>query len=156
MVPSSAKDLLVRASDDKFILRPADAREIRIAPYQTSFRTGVQIALGGFRNNGPRSPQSPLNLRLFLNMALEDGDEDLIFEATAVEHDAALRRLNWPTAVDGREVDATVLSNDDGTLLPRDWPKPCDPIRRALNDTDWNTSTVQIRPDLKSGVAIRP
>jgi hypothetical protein len=135
MVPSSAQDLLVRASDDEFSLRLADAREIQITPYQTGFKTGVKITLGGFRNNGQRSPGAPLDLRLFLTMCLEGGDEDLVFEAVALERDTVIRELNWPTAMDGREVDYTVLSNDDGMLLPRDWPKPYHPIRRALNDT---------------------
>jgi len=135
MVPSSAKDLLVRASDDEFNIRLADAREIRISPYQTGFKTGVKITLGEFRNSGQRSPGSPLGLRLYLTICLEGGDEDLVFEAAAVERDTAIRELNWPTAIDGRDVDYTVLSNDDGMLLPRNWPKPYHPIRRALNDT---------------------
>jgi len=32
-------------------------------------------------------------------------------------------------------VDATVLSHDDGMLLPRDWTKPYYAIHRARNDT---------------------
>ncbi len=135
MVPSSKQDLLVRADDDEFRLRLADAGEIQIAPYRTGFKTGVKISLGGFRNAGQRAPGSPLDLRLFLTMALEGGDEDLTFEVAAVERDTLVRELNWPTAIEGREVDATVLSNDDGMLLPRDWPKPYHPIRRAQNDT---------------------
>lgn len=135
MVSSSAKDILVRASDDEFNLRLADAGEITITPYQTVFKTGVKITLGEFRNSGQHSPGSPLDLRLFLTMCLEGGDEDLIFEAAAVERDTVIRELNWPTAIDGRDVDYTVLSNDDGMLLPRDWPKPFHPIHRAQNDT---------------------
>ena len=135
MAPSSAPDLLVRAADDEFSLRLADAGQVQIAPYQTGFKTGVKITLDGFRNSGQRAPGAPLGLRLYLTVALEGGDEDLVFEAAAVERDALIRELNWPAAIDGREVDATVLSNDDGVLLPRDWPKPYHPIRRAQNDT---------------------
>ncbi len=135
MVPSSTTDLLVRAFDDEFSLRLADAGELHITPYQTGYMTGVKIAAGGFRSTGQRAPDAPLDLQLFLTMALEGGDEDLVFEIAAVERTALIRELNWPTAIDGREVDATVLSNDDGTLLPRDWPKAYHPIRRARNDT---------------------
>jgi hypothetical protein len=34
----------------------------------------------------------------------------------------------------GREVDYTVICSDDGTLLPRNWPKPYHPIHRAAGD----------------------
>jgi len=135
LVPSSVKDLLVRQADDEFNLRLADAGEIRIEPHRTGFSTGIKITLDGFRSTGQRAPGAPLGLRLYLTVALEGGDEDLVFEAAAVERDTVIRELNWPPAVDGREVDATVLSNDDGALLPRDWPKPYQPIRRAQNDT---------------------
>ena len=36
--------------------------------------------------------------------------------------------------MDGREVDYTVIPSDNGTLLPRDWPKPYHPIHRAAGD----------------------
>jgi len=68
-------------------------------------------------------------------MALEGGDEDLNFEVAVVERNALIRELNWPTAIDGREIDFTLLSNDDGEMLPRDWPHVYHPIRRAANDT---------------------
>jgi catechol 2,3-dioxygenase-like lactoylglutathione lyase family enzyme len=135
MIPSSAQDLLVREGGHEFRLRLADAREIQIVPYRTGFKTGVKITLGGFRRPGARASGPSLDLRLFLTLALEGGDEDLAFEVAAAEGRAAIRELNWPTAVDGREVDATVLSNDDGMLLPRDWPTAYHPIRRATNDT---------------------
>ncbi len=135
MVPSSTADLLVRAADDEFRLALAEASEIRIEPWETGFKTGVRMSLGGFRNGGQRAPGSPLDFRLFLTMALEGAEEDLVFEVAAVERNALIRELNWPPAIDGREVDAAVLSNDDGMLLPRNWPKPYHPIRRAANDT---------------------
>ncbi len=37
--------------------------------------------------------------------------------------------MNWPTALDAREVDHTLLSNSRGNLLPRNWPKEFFPIR---------------------------
>jgi hypothetical protein len=135
MVASTPQDLIVRAHDDEFPLRLADARDVKITPWRTGFKTGVKIALGDFRSTGHRAPGSLLDLRLYLTMAVEGGDEDLAFEAMASEGAATVRELRWPTAVDGREVDATLLSNDDGMLLPRDWPKRYHPILRAKDDT---------------------
>jgi hypothetical protein len=131
MVPSSARDLLVRIKNDDVWLRLADAGAIRVVPYRTGFKSGVKITLGNFPGNAPQ------DLRLILTMALEGGDEDLTFEVAAVEGatGATIRELNWPTAMDGRDIDATVLSNDDGMLLPRDWPKAFHPIHRAKEDT---------------------
>jgi hypothetical protein len=134
MLPSSAQDLLVRADGDDFRLRLAEAREIRITPYDTGFSSGVKIVLSDFRNTGQRHPDAPVGLRLVLTMALESGTEDLIFETVANETGARVRELNWPKEIDGREVDYTVLSSDDGTLLPRDWPKPYHPGQRAAGD----------------------
>lgn len=135
MVPSSDNDLLVNSGNDEFHLRLADARQISITPYRTGFRSGVKITLGGFESTGLRSPGSPLDMRLFLTMGLEAGTEELVFEAMALERETVVRELNWPTAIDGREVDYTVLSNDDGVLLPRDWPKLFHPIHRSKVDT---------------------
>ena len=45
------------------------------------------------------------------------------------ERSATLRQLDWPGALDAREVDYTLLSNGRGTLLPRHWPKEYYPIR---------------------------
>jgi len=135
MVPSSEKDLLVKTPDDEFYLRLADAGEIRIERFDTGYKTGVKLTVTGFRSNGLHRPGAPLDITLFLTMALEGGDEDLTFEVAAVEGETRIRELNWPTAIDGRHVDCTLLSNDDGMMVPRDWPKSYHPILRARNDT---------------------
>jgi hypothetical protein len=135
MVPSSAQDLVARLNGDEFSIRLADARDIKIEPWRTGFKTGVKITLADFRSTGQKAPGAALDLRLYLTVALEGGDEDLTFEIAAVEGAATIRELRWPTAMDGREVDATLLSNDDGMMLPRDWPKPFHVIRRAKDDT---------------------
>jgi len=135
MVPSSARDLQVRTGGGDHWLRLADAGEIAIEEYRTGFKTGVKLTLGGFRTPPGDGTSDALDLRLFLTMALEGGDEDLTFEIAAVEGAARIRELNWPMAIDGRDVDATLLSNDDGVLLPRDWPRAYHPIRRARQDT---------------------
>jgi Family of unknown function (DUF5696) len=134
MVPSSAQDLLVKMDGDEFRLRLADATDLKITPYATGFKTGIKLTLGGFRSTGQRAPGSPLGLRLVLTMCLEGSDEDLVSEAVAIESGASVRELNWPKEMDGREVDYTVISSDDGTLLPRNWPKPYHPIHRAAGD----------------------
>jgi len=135
MVPSADKDMLVRAFDDEFNVRLADARDIQIVEYQAGFKTGVKITLDGFHATGLQAPGAPLGLRLYLTVAMEGGDEDLDFEVSAVERGASIRELNWPAAMDGRDVDYTVLSSDEGELLPRTWPTRYHPIHRAVNDT---------------------
>jgi hypothetical protein len=133
LVPSSSKDLQVRVKGVDRWIRLSGARGRQITPYRTGFSSGVRIALGDFQTSS--SPSPGLDLKLFLTVALEGGDEDLTFGVAAIEGAATVRELNWPTAVDGRAVDATVLSNDDGVLLPRDWPTPYYPIHRAKDDT---------------------
>ncbi|HEV8145815.1 MAG TPA: DUF5696 domain-containing protein, partial [Bryobacteraceae bacterium] len=135
MVPSSKDDVLVGTAGDEFPLRLADAGEIKIAPYQTGFKTGVKIVLDRFRSSGQRAPGAPLQLRIVLTMCLEGRDEELVSEVTVIERGLTVRELNWPKEPDGREVDFTVIPSDDGTLLPRNWPKTYHPIHRAKGET---------------------
>ncbi len=134
MVPSGSEDMLVGAGGDRFWVRLADAGNIRIAPYRTGFKTGVRLILDGFRGTGQAAPDAPLDLRVVLTMCLEGADEELVSEAMVNEGAAVVKELHWPFAMDGRDVDYTVLSNDNGTLLPRNWPKPYHPIQRAAGD----------------------
>ncbi len=134
MVPSSSQDMLVSAAGDRFRVRLADAGHIQIAPYETGFKTGVRLILDQFRSTGQLAPGAPVDVRLVLTMCLEGPDEELVSEAMVNEYSAAVKELRWPTALDGREVDYTVLSSDNGTLLPRNWPKPYHPIQRAAGD----------------------
>ena len=127
LVPSGPNDLLVKSAGKEFPLRLADARKIDITPYDTGFKTGVKITLSDWPDAG--------ELKLFLTMALEGRDEELVCDVAADEmHGTLVRRLDWPTALDGREVDSTMLSNHRGMLLPRDWPKPYFPIRATNAD----------------------
>ena len=134
MTPSSNQDMRIEAGSDRFYVRLADAGGIQIAPYETGFKKGVRIVLDKFQSTGIAARGSLLNTRVVLTMCLEGADEDLIFEAMVNENGAAVKELNWPKEMDGREVDYTVISSDDGTLLPRDWPRPYHPIRRAPGD----------------------
>ena len=124
MNQSSTKDMLVKAKDEEFYLRLADAKKISIVPYDTGFKTGVKISLGQWKHQG-----ADLDLALFLTICLEGKDEELVFDTSASEHDTTLRQLDWPTALDASAVDYTVLSNGRGTILPRNWPKEYFPIR---------------------------
>lgn len=135
MLPSSAGDLLIAAGGDEFRMGLAEAGRIAVTPYDTGFKSGVKVVLDGFRAGGVRAPGSPLDLRVVLTMCLEGGDEDLVFEAMVNEPgSAAVKELNWPGAMNGREVDYTVISSDNGTLLPRDWPRFYHPILRSANE----------------------
>jgi len=116
--------MLVKARGEEVSLRLADAKRISVVPYDTGFKTGVKISLAGWKQK-----PNDLDLELFLTVCLEGKDEELVFDVAANEHDAALRQLDWPAALDAREVDYTLLSNGRGTLLPRNWPKEYYPIR---------------------------
>ena len=124
MMPSTAKDMLVRANALDFYLRLCDAAKIAIVPYDSGFKTGLKISLGQWRHQGRN-----LDLALFLTVCLEGGDEELVFTASASEGNSTLRQLDWPAALESSEVDYTLLSNGRGTLLPRKWPKDYFPIR---------------------------
>jgi hypothetical protein len=124
LAPSGAKDMLVKLNGEEFPLKLADAQQTLIAPYDTGFKTGVKLKLSQWRHE-----KRALDLTLYLTIAFEGRDEDLVFEAAADEHSAVLRQLDWPTAMDAREVEHTILSNGRGNLLPRAWPKEFFPIR---------------------------
>ncbi len=124
MMPSSPRDMLLKSKGEEFQERLADARKIRIVPYDAGFKTGVKIGLTGWQHE-----RNSLDLELFLTICLEGTDEELVFDASAREHETLLRQLDWPAALDARDVDYTLLSNGRGTLLPRNWPKEYSPIR---------------------------
>ncbi len=117
-------------------MRLADAKNVEIAPWQTGFSTGLKITL----SNWPQAQK----LSLFLTVALQGPDEDLVFDVSAQEQDVAVRQLDWPTALDGRDVDCTLLSNHRGVLLPRNWPKPYFPDRATNPDGTAKASDASI------------
>lgn len=134
MAASGPQDMLVKSRGKEFYLRLADAGKIGITRYDTGYKTGVKITLGEWRHRGLLPQDAELDLTLFLTVCLEGKDEDLVFDIAADEREALVRRLDWPTALDAREVDLTVLSNGRGNLLPRNWPKPYHPIRATNPD----------------------
>ncbi len=82
MVPSAAKDMLVKSHGKEFYLRLADAKRISIVPYDTGFRTGVKIILGNWKQL-----RRSLDLQLVLTLGLEGKDEELVFDVAANEFD---------------------------------------------------------------------
>jgi len=123
-LPSTIGDTLVKSAGRDFSLRLADAKKISIVPYETGFKTGVKITLSDWQANNASIP-----LDIFLTICLQGKTEELVFDVVANERGATLRQLDWPGALDAREVDYTLLPNGRGTLLPRNWPKQYYPIR---------------------------
>ena len=125
LMPSIAGDLHVRVQSKDRKLRLADAKRVDVEPYDTGYKTGVKLALSEW----PEAPQ----LKLYLTLALEGADEDLVFDVVAVETDETkIRQLDWPGPTDPKaagEGDYTLLPNHRGVLLPHDWPKAYFPIR---------------------------
>src|SRR5688572_13347855 len=122
MMPSVAGDLIVKAAGKEFPARLADASKIDVVPYDTGYKTGVKLTLSGWKDAG--------ELTLFLTVALEGKDEELVADVAADESRGAIvRRLDWPGPLDAREIDHTLLSNHRGVLLPRTWDRPYFPIR---------------------------
>src|SRR5215472_9541326 len=128
-VASTPHDMLVKSGREEFATGLSQAKKIEIVPYDAGFKTGVKISLSGWSHNS-----SNIDLKLFLTVCLEGRDEDLVFDTTASEDEATLRQLDWPGALDARDIAYTVLSNGRGTLLPRNWPKEYYPIRSITPD----------------------
>lgn len=140
MVPSQANDMIVMKNGMEFPIRLTDAGKHNIAYYDAAFKTGIKITLEKWNN---------LDLKLYLTICLEGDEEDLVFDIAAEEPHTFIRQLNWPTALDAREVDYTVLSNVRGVLLPRNWPTPYHPIRTYEPD---GSITKSDRSELQSNV----
>src|ERR1043166_4393492 len=128
-VASSAHDMLLKAGAEEFAAGLSQAGKIDIVPYDAGFKTGIKISLADWTHNG-----TALDLKLYLTVCLEGRDEDLVFEVAAREGQTTLRQLDWPGALDARELDYTVLSNGRGTLLPRNWPREYYPIRTITSE----------------------
>jgi hypothetical protein len=140
MAPSAAGDLRVRVGGKTVPLRLGDATRKAAVRYDTGFKTGVKLVLSGWRAEGV-----PVDLALFLTLALEGAEEELAFDVAAEEKDATVRQLDWPGALDAAAVDYTLLPNVRGNLIPRGWPQEFDPIRppRSAENAPPDTSEIQ-------------
>lgn len=128
MAASEPDDMLVRSKGEDFPLALASAGKITISPYDLAYKTGVKIKLERFRHAGLREGGGELDLTLVLTVGLEGPEEDLVCDATAIEHAASLRRLDWPKEVDTRGADYSALNHVRGNLLPCNWPKAYTPF----------------------------
>jgi uncharacterized protein DUF5696 len=137
MVPSGGQDMRVRSKGKDASVRLADAPRADIERFDTGYKTGVKLVLSGW-------PEAP-GLKLYLTVALEGKDEELAFDVAAEEGVTTIRRLDWPTALDGREVDHTILNHWRGILLPRTWPQAYNPIR---TDNEYRKDTSEIQSDV--------
>jgi hypothetical protein len=144
LVPSAAGDLRVKIAGTKpeeLSLRLADARKISIANYDSGANTGVKLVLNEWKHG-----DAIIDLPLYLTLALEGVNEELVFTVAADEtRGAVVRQLDWPQALDAREVDYTVLNHFRGILLPRNWPKAYNPIR---GDKEYPNDTSVIESDV--------
>jgi hypothetical protein len=122
MLPSALGDMLVRSANQDLSLRIADAKKISVVPYDTGFKTGLKIALSGWQQSG-----KTVDLELFLTICLQGKSEEVVFDVVANERDDTLRQLDWPAALDARDVDYTLLSNGRGT--------PAQLAKRVLPDS---------------------
>ena len=154
MVASGPRDLELRAGTEIFAASLARAGRIAVESFDSGERTGLTITLDQWPRTSERteadgtlhaSVSRPLALPLHLTLAL-DANEELVFTVAAEERtDAVVRRLDWPTALDGRTVDYTVLNHYRGLLLPRDWPEAYNPIR---GDAEYPNDTSEIQSDV--------
>src|SRR5262249_52769151 len=83
MMPSIRGDMLVKIRGEESPLRLADARRNVVTRFDTGFKTGVKINLGGWQ----RRPGDTLDLTMTLTLCLEGRDEEVVFEAAASEHE---------------------------------------------------------------------
>ena len=106
----SKDDLTVRTGNKDATISLANSRK-DILLSDPGYRTGVQIRL--FDLAGAK------DLTLYLSIALEGKDEELVFDVVPGETcDTSIRSLNWPGAVNPDDFDTTILSNVRGTMLP--------------------------------------
>ena len=118
MSPSFAGDLVVEVAGKTCSLRLADAATREISPYQTGFKTGVKIALSGFRQQ-----ETAIDLNVSLFVCLEGRREELVCELVAVEDKARVLECLWPGAPADGSFDVTVVPFMQGMFLPKDWPQ---------------------------------
>src|SRR5882724_2508674 len=141
MMPSAPGDLRVKVGAEEFSLRLADAQNISVAADDSGAKTGVKLTLSQWRHN-----DTNVDLTLYLTLALEGRQEELVFQVAADEsHGAVVRQLDWPAALDARDVDYTVLNHFRGILLPRAWPEAYNPIR---GDKDYGKDSSEIQSDV--------
>jgi Family of unknown function (DUF5696) len=133
MASSEDNDMVVKSKGEEFSLKLTSAEKIDITKYDTGYKTGIKIRLEKFHNSGMLSKGLKVDLAVVLTICLEGDDEDLVYDAVAIEHKAKLIQLDWPKEVDTHDADYTALNNVRGNLLPCNWPKPYHPFGNVPN-----------------------
>jgi len=146
LVPSVPRDLRARSADEDVGLRLADAQNIVVTPYDTGYSVGLKVSLSQWKRPGIRS--EPVDLKVYLTLALEGAAEDLVCTASADERSSVVRQLDWPAPLDAHEVDYTILPNGHGNLLPRSWPSEFNPVLPHLGQVDAQRDTSIIQSNL--------
>lgn len=116
------EEALVRLQDgSEKSLQLQDAQSVIAVPEQWAGIRGIALALSGFKADG-----KPLDLKVRLFAGVDYATGDAVFELRPEEKETTLRLATWPGALDGRDVDATVMPHTQGILIPRNWPKVID------------------------------
>ena len=138
MVPSQENDLLIRHKGENISVSLTAARNIKTTPYQTGYKSGVKIVFSDFRSkNG-----NVFDIKIVLTIAMEGKSDELVFTSVAIEKEDTLRQLDWPKAIDARNVDFTVLNHVRGNLLPRNWKYAYHPFRSFTGEQEAADVTV--------------
>ena len=118
LVPSFAGDLVVEHQGRSISLRLADASKKEISAYETGFKSGVMISLGGWMHEN-----AAMDLDLRLSICLEGKDEDLVCELAPQEKAATVLECFWPGGLEAASFDTTIVPYMQGMFLPKDWPQ---------------------------------
>ena len=116
--PSQPDELTVESDGKRVTMALISAGHVEVSRYDTGCLTGLKIDLRKFKHDG-----DPLDFSLQLFMCLEGSSEELIFDVVPIEGTARIKELRWPKAFEPSAVDATVIPQMQGILLPRNWPK---------------------------------
>ncbi len=132
MVASEKNDLLVRHNGKDISLPLLAAQNIKTTVYKTGFKSGIKIAFNDFQLiNGEL-----LDIAIVLTIAMEGENDELVFTSVAIEGEDTVRQLDWPKAMDGSDVDFTVLNHVRGNLLPRYWKHDYHPFRTFTGEQE--------------------
>jgi len=115
---STKGDLTIEYSGRNIPLRLKDAKQIKIEPYETGFKSGIKIQLNDYVHE-----DKLLEIRLQLNICLQAPNEDLVCELVATEDAAAVKQCLWPAPFEQASFDFTVVPFMQGMLLPKKWPE---------------------------------
>jgi len=113
---STPGDLTIEHSGRNIPLCLKDAKQIKIEPYETGFKSGIKIQLNGYLHE-----DELLEIGLQLNICLQAPSEDLVCELVAREDAAAVKQCLWPAPFEKASFDFTVVPFMQGMLLPKEW-----------------------------------